>query len=89
MNERERFESSYTVDPDSGCWLWSRSLDTYGAGRMRYEGRLMQAHRVSLLLAGVELDPKREISRVVRPAALREPRASSSGEGGPTTRRGR
>jgi hypothetical protein len=29
---------------------------------MRYQGRLVQAHRVSLLLAGVELDPRREIS---------------------------
>ena len=29
---------------------------------MRYLGRLMQAHRVALLLAGAELDPRREIS---------------------------
>jgi hypothetical protein len=29
---------------------------------MRYQGRLVQAHRVSLLLAGVELDPRREVS---------------------------
>jgi hypothetical protein len=45
---------------------------------MRYQGRLVQAHRVSLLLAGVELDPKREITAscgrrdCVRPDHLRQ-----------------
>ena len=78
MNERERFEQNYVVDAESGCWLWTRSLDSFGAGRMRYLGRLVQAHRVSLLLAGVELDPKREVRascgrrHCVNPSHLRQ-----------------
>ena len=80
MNEAERFHRSYRVDPESGCWLWTRSLDTYGRGRMRYHGRLTQAHRVSLLLAGVELAAHLEVSAscgrgsCVNPAHLRQTR---------------
>jgi hypothetical protein len=62
VNEAERFHRSYRVDAETDCWLWVNSLDSFGAGRMRYHGRLTQAHRVALLLAGVELDPRREVA---------------------------
>jgi hypothetical protein len=45
---------------------------------MRYQGRLVQAHRVALLLAGVELDPRCEVAascglrHCVNPAHLRQ-----------------
>jgi hypothetical protein len=62
VNEKARFEASYVVDLQTGCWLWARSVDSGGAGRMRFQGRLRQAHQVALLLAGVEVDPRREIT---------------------------
>jgi hypothetical protein len=62
VNQKARFEASYVVDAESGFWLWNRSLDMAGYGRMRYERRLVQAHRVSLMLAGLKLDPKVEVS---------------------------
>ena len=82
MKERQRFEAGYIVDPDSGCWFWARSIDSGGAGRMRYEGRLRQAHQVALLLAGVELDPNREIAAAVRSEALRQSLAFGAGAPG-------
>ncbi|TDW87272.1 hypothetical protein EV137_5345 [Kribbella pratensis] len=57
----QRFASQYVVDTVTGCWEWTGSLDTYGCGRLRVDGRLMQAHRFALLLAGVELIPGREV----------------------------
>ena len=59
----ERFRGSYVVDAESGCWVWTRSLDSSGYGRLRVDGRLTQAHRAALLLAGVALLPGREVSQ--------------------------
>jgi HNH endonuclease len=50
---RERFEAKWTPEPYSGCWLWTRSCDTYGYGQIRL-GRATDgkanAHRVSWAL---------------------------------------
>lgn len=43
----------YSVDSDSGCWLWGGRLDRKGYGRVYYRGRSYAAHRaVYLRLAG-------------------------------------
>jgi hypothetical protein len=49
----------YAVDPDSGCWVWSRHVDRHGYGKMS-QGTL--AHRrsyedhVGPIPVGMELD---------------------------------
>jgi HNH endonuclease len=61
VSAAERFHGSYVVNP-AGCWVWARSTDTAGYGRLRVDGRLMQAHRAALLLAGVELPTGAEVT---------------------------
>jgi hypothetical protein len=58
----ERFAAGYLVDAESGCWLWQGSLDTCGYGRLRVDGRLTQAHRFALVLAGVDHQPGLEVT---------------------------
>lgn len=45
--------------PDD-CWLWTRATNEHGYGVMRPEGKrsgpTIKAHRVSLILAGVDID---------------------------------
>ena len=38
-------------EPNSGCYLWTRSVDSYGYGHVQYNGRLVLAHRLSWELA--------------------------------------
>lgn len=56
----QRFRARFTVDPVTGCHRWFGALDTCGYGRLHVDGRLVQAHRYALTLAGVELLPNRE-----------------------------
>jgi hypothetical protein len=58
----ERFAAGYLVDTSTGCWVWQGSLDTYGYGRLRVDGRLTQAHRFALVLAGVDYLPGLEVA---------------------------
>jgi hypothetical protein len=45
--ELVRFEAKYVVDPNSGCWLWTASLNVRGYGQMYAGGRLVLAHRLA------------------------------------------
>lgn len=45
-----RFNDGYTPDPNSGCWLWLKSILPSGYGKIWHEGRLQPAHRVSYKL---------------------------------------
>lgn len=47
MSILERFESYISPEPNSGCWLWTASLDRKGYGHMVVDGRLMPAHRLA------------------------------------------
>lgn len=47
---RARFEQSYLPEPNSGCWLWDADTDNKGYGRIRDDGKVRLAHRVSLFL---------------------------------------
>lgn len=42
-----RFEEKFSMEPNTGCWLWSASSTKAGYGLFHYEGRLQLAHRVS------------------------------------------
>lgn len=49
---RERFDETWTLEPNTGCWLWMNAPDPKGYGRFfvgRIDGRPRQkpAHRVS------------------------------------------
>lgn len=44
----DRISTKYEVDEESGCWLWTASLDPKGYGQISSGGRggkLMRAHR--------------------------------------------
>ena len=43
----ERFASKFTVDPTTGCWLWTAGVARNGYGKYRYSGKHCLAHRVS------------------------------------------
>lgn len=49
----ERFARKYTVELDTGCWLWHGSTDRRGYGQLRLGKRnLKYATHISLWLAG-------------------------------------
>ena len=76
---RERFLDKISPEPNSGCWLWTASLDTKGYGKIgggpRGSGYL-QAHRVAYSLfrgeipAGLELDHTCRVRCCVNPDHL-------------------
>ena len=69
------FSERYTADPNSGCWLWSRGLQSRGYGSYRRLGEYT-AHRVSYRLFvgpipdGLELDHKCRTKCCVNPKHL-------------------
>lgn len=73
----ERFEEKVMVDPNSGCWLWTRGLNPGGYGSFFYEKRpSIQAHRAAYLLyvgpipSGMELDHLCRMRSCVNPNHL-------------------
>ena len=64
MNDLERFQSKYIVDPVTGCWLWTACVNKDGYGHFRYKGKTLRAHRFSYesyvgpILDDKELDHK-------------------------------
>jgi hypothetical protein len=45
-HNRRKSPVLYVVDPETGCWVWQRSLDGAGYGQIRVDGRLRPAHVV-------------------------------------------
>ena len=42
------FRDSYTVDPETGCWVWDKRVPgPWGYGTLRIYGRITKAHRYS------------------------------------------
>lgn len=73
----------YRVDPETGCWVWLRSLKREGYGQIKYDGKITVAHRVyyelhvGLILEGMEIDHICRNRPCVNPAHLR---LATSGE---------
>lgn len=45
---RDAFDDAYVPEPNSGCWVWTRSLDTEGYGQLNVGARKLKlAHRFS------------------------------------------
>jgi HNH endonuclease len=44
------FNTSYAVDPETLCWLWTLPLNGSGYGGTFYAGKRMGAHRASYLM---------------------------------------
>ena len=45
-------------EPNTGCWLWTATMNSNGYGRVRHLGRNWYAHRVAFLLAEGYLPPR-------------------------------
>ena len=43
----EDIESNCEKVPESGCWLWTRSIKPNGYGQAHYNGKVAYAHRMS------------------------------------------
>ena len=64
------------VQRTNGCWLWIASLDAYGYGQFRVQGRTRKSHQLAYELLvgpvprGLELDHLCRNPRCVNPAHL-------------------
>lgn len=47
--EADRLWSACIPEPNSGCWLWTQSLNPKGYGQIDFRGKKMKAHRASWL----------------------------------------
>lgn len=54
QSETKRFASFCGEPTESGCVEWQGSLDPNGYGAFKYCGKKMGAHRVALMMAGIE-----------------------------------
>lgn len=49
---RKRFEDKVSPEPNTGCFIWTASLDGNGYGLFKISGRYNRAHRIAYLLDG-------------------------------------
>ena len=47
---RERFDSNWTPEPNTGCWLWTGSANKAGYGHTKHNGTTWVAHRLGWTL---------------------------------------
>ncbi len=45
--EASTLDARCSPEPNTGCWLWTASLNTRGYGHLRIGGRMVMAHRAS------------------------------------------
>lgn len=75
-NDRERFESRYSVDQTTGCWLWHDQLNETGYGMFFIKGKRRRAHRLSYMMhvgpvpGGLGLDHLCRVRNCINPAHL-------------------
>lgn len=48
----DRFETKFTCEPNSGCWLWTGATSTSGYGLLFVQGRARTASRVAWEISG-------------------------------------
>lgn len=62
----KRFWSKVSPEPNSGCWLWTGSVNLAQYGRLTVEGRTHQAHRLSWAIAHGPLHGRMVIDHLCR-----------------------
>ena len=67
-----RYLTMYTVDPETGCWLWTGYLDRTGYGRASsaWAHRLFYEAHVGPIPDGLYVDHLCEVRQCVNPAHL-------------------
>lgn len=75
----ERFWDKVSVEPNTGCWLWTAYCNPTGYGRYSIQGRLFLSHRVAFFSmlslrpeASLVLDHKCRQRSCVNPAHLEQ-----------------
>ena len=59
---QDRFNAAWKEDPNSGCWIWQKCIDSNGYGVSWWNGKKISAHRVAYILyrgpihEGLEID---------------------------------
>lgn len=57
-----RFFASTAVDPVSNCWEWQGAITkTTGYGKVRYQGKPQDTHRVAWQLLHGEIPPRTDV----------------------------
>lgn len=56
LTTMERLLAAVEMDPNSGCWLWSKAIGAHGYGVLRVDGKTVTAHRLSWLTHRGEID---------------------------------
>jgi hypothetical protein len=74
LTPRQRFESKRTLDPETGCWLWSAAKSPAGYGQIRRMGRMRQAHRVAFEMYVGPIPDDRDIDHTCGQRACVNPR---------------
>ena len=73
----ERFKSGFSIDCESGCWLWNKSKNIKGYGTIFAHGRATRVHRFSYesfygpVPKGLVLDHICRVRNCVNPTHLR------------------
>lgn len=71
-----RLPTLYAVDAERGCWIWQMQVADTGYGKVHFEGRKRQAHRVVYetmvgpVPEGLDLDHLCRVRHCVNPAHL-------------------
>lgn len=50
VRDMARFESKYTTEPNSGCWLWTSYINESGYGATTWHNKRILAHRLAWTL---------------------------------------
>lgn len=65
LRANKRFKSYIQVDPETGCWLWTKGKSRDGYGEFN-AGRRWKAHRFAFHMAGNELIPGLTLDHLCR-----------------------
>jgi hypothetical protein len=72
----DRIRKRIIIDSDTGCWIWTKAMNSKGYGSVRFMGRVVGAHRLvfELLIgpvpSGMELHHKCENRLCCNPGHL-------------------
>lgn len=75
-SDLRRLVAKIVLDKESGCFLWTASLDKHGYGQFRFRGTTFRAHRAAYILlkgeilGGLDLDHLCRNPRCVNPEHL-------------------